>query len=86
MSRRSFHLGGRLAGFIVVFEQRRPVLVTPGLRLGVGDGLAGPPLDFGSTVASSDDSVVTLAATDVSPGVRPASDAPALYWFESTRP
>jgi len=58
----------------------------PGLRLGVGDGLAGPPLDFSSTVATSDDSVVTLAATNVSPGVRPASDAPALYWFESTHP
>ena len=58
----------------------------PGLRLGVGDGLAGPPLDFGSTVATADESVVTLAATSVSPGVRPPSDAPALYWFESTHP
>ena len=58
----------------------------PGLRLGTADGLAGPALDFGSTVAVTDDAVVALAATSASPGVRPASDAPALYWFESTRP
>ena len=42
----------------------------PGLRLGATDGLAGPALDFGSTVAVPDESVVTLAATSVSPGVR----------------
>ena len=40
----------------------------PGLRLGTADGLAGPPLDFASTVAVPDDAVVTLAATSVSPG------------------
>ena len=56
----------------------------PGLRLGVADGIAGPPLDFGSTEAVGDDAVVPLASTSVSPGVRPASDAPSLFWFEST--
>ena len=53
----------------------------PGLRLGTADGLAGPPLDFGSTAAVADDAVVPLGSTAVSPGVRPASDTPALYWF-----
>ena len=57
----------------------------PGLQLGTADGIAGPPLDFASTAAVADDAVVPLASTAVSPGVRPASDAPALYWFESTR-
>jgi branched-chain amino acid transport system substrate-binding protein len=57
----------------------------PGLRLGTTDGLAGPPLDFASTEAVADDAVVALASTPVSPGVRPASDAPALFWFESAR-
>ncbi|GAB2584910.1 type 1 periplasmic-binding domain-containing protein [Microlunatus antarcticus] len=57
----------------------------PGLRLGSGDGIAGPPLDFSSTGAVPADAVVPLASTAVSPGVRPASDAPALFWFDSTR-
>lgn len=57
----------------------------PGLRLGTGDGIAGAPLDFRSTEAVTDDAVVVLASTPASPGVRPAADAPALFWFESTR-
>lgn len=56
-----------------------------GLRLGTAAGIAGPPLDFSSTEAVADDAVVALAATAVSPGVRPSSADPALYWFESTR-
>ncbi|HEY0240713.1 MAG TPA: ABC transporter substrate-binding protein [Friedmanniella sp.] len=56
-----------------------------GLRLGTRDGIAGAPLDFGSTEAVADDAVVVLASTPVSPGVRPTVDAPALFWFESTR-
>lgn len=43
-----------------------------GLRLGVPDGIAGAPLDFGAQVAVADDAVQALAATPVSPGVRPA--------------
>lgn len=57
----------------------------PGLRLGSADGLAGPSLDFGSTEAVAPDAVVGLASTSVSPGVRPATDAPALYWFDSAK-
>lgn len=57
----------------------------PGLRLGTADGVAGPPLDFASTQTVADDAVVPLASTAVSPGVRPASDAPALFWFDGTR-
>ena len=57
----------------------------PGLRLGTADGLAGPPLDFTTTQAVGEDAVVPLGSTDVSPGVRPPSEAPALYWFDSTR-
>lgn len=57
----------------------------PGLRLGVADGVAGPPLDFGSTEAVADSAIVPLASTSVSPGVRPPSDSPDLYWFASTR-
>jgi len=55
------------------------------LRLGTPDGIAGPPLDLSSPDALADDAVVPLAATPVSPGLRPASDQPALFWFESTR-
>ncbi len=71
-----------------VAKSTRPAEVAaalPGLRLGTADGIAGPPLDFSSTEAVADDAVVALAATAVSPGVRPPSDDPALYWFESTR-
>ncbi|MGI3786232.1 MAG: ABC transporter substrate-binding protein [Janthinobacterium lividum] len=56
----------------------------PGLRLGSADGVAGPPLDFSSTQAVGEDAVVPLASTAVSPGVRPPSDAPTLFWFDST--
>jgi branched-chain amino acid transport system substrate-binding protein len=66
-------------------EPAKVASALPGLRLGTADGIAGPPLDFSSTAAVGDDAVVPLASTAVSPGVRPASDAPALYWFESTR-
>lgn len=57
----------------------------PGLKVGTADGSAGPPLDLASTEAVADDAVVLLASTAVSPGMRPGSDAPNLYWFESTR-
>jgi len=72
----------------VVAKSTEPAKVAealPGLRLGTVDGIAGPPLDFASTEAVADEAVVPLASTAVSPGVRPASEAPALYWFESTR-
>lgn len=67
-------------------EPAKVAAALAGLRLGTADGLAGPALDFGTPTAVADDAVVTLAATNVSPGVRPASDEPALYWFESTHP
>lgn len=57
----------------------------PGLRVGRADGVAGAPLDFASTETVADDAVVPLASTAVSPGVRPAAEDPALFWFESTR-
>jgi branched-chain amino acid transport system substrate-binding protein len=66
-------------------EPAKVAQALPGLRLGTADGIAGPPLDFASTEAVGDDAVVPLGATPVSPGVRPGSEAPALYWFESTR-
>ena len=41
------------------------------MHLTVADGLAGPPLDFSAPVAVADGDVRALAATSVSPGVRP---------------
>jgi len=57
----------------------------PGLRVGAADGVAGPALDFTSTEAVGEDAVVPLASTAVSPGVRPPSETPSLYWFESAK-
>lgn len=56
-----------------------------GLRLGSADGIAGPTLDFAGTQVVPDDAVVPLAATPVSPGLRPPSSTPGLHWFENTR-
>lgn len=60
-----------------------------GLRLGRGDGLAGPDLDFGTARALADDNVVVLHASTSDPGVRPnAADGtrPALSWFAGAAP
>lgn len=53
-----------------------------GLRLGPGEGLAGPPLDFSRPVAVAADDVRGLTATAMSPGVRvtPAGTV-SLYWY-----
>ncbi len=57
-----------------------------GLRLGSPDGLAGASLDFSHATAVADGDVVALAATPVSPGMRPPSNAPALFWFAAAPP
>lgn len=53
--------------------------VLAGLSLDAGDGLAGPPLDFGADPTLPADDVVVLQSTTQDPGVRP-TPAP-LYWF-----
>lgn len=52
-----------------------------GLKVGVKGSLAGPTLDFSSSYALPDKSVVPLYATTQDPGVRPAESAPVLTWF-----
>lgn len=74
----------RAAALAKSTEPAQVAQALPGLRVGATDGVAGPPLDFASTEAVADDAVVPLASTAESPGVRPDSGAPALYWFEST--
>jgi hypothetical protein len=52
------------------------------LQVGWGDGLAGPPLDFGDTQAVTDDAVVPLQSTRQDPGLRAAPpQEPRLFWF-----
>lgn len=52
-----------------------------GLKVGVKGSLAGPALDFSSSYALPDKSVVPLFATTQDPGVRPAESTPVLTWF-----
>lgn len=52
-----------------------------GLKLGVKQALAGPALDFSSTYALPEASVVPLYATTQDAGVRPAESTPVLTWF-----
>lgn len=54
-----------------------------GLTLSHEQGLAGPPLTFGSPLALAEDAVVPLRASAKGTGLRPESDAGQLYWFRA---
>ncbi|WP_344801585.1 type 1 periplasmic-binding domain-containing protein [Microlunatus ginsengisoli] len=64
------------------------------MRLGAADGLAGAPLDFATPPTVADADVRALAATPVSPGVRPSSapsagqstagSSASLYWYAAS--
>ena len=54
-----------------------------GLTVQGDDGLAGPDLHFSDAAALPKGRVVPLVSTNQDPGVRPPSDANALFWFAS---